>query len=302
MSLKALRTLTWSNVCDDRSYAVKILLRGLASSTTFNGVLLMNSKFDNSDIECIARGLSTNLSTHTMGLEACGVTDLGALVLSKMLKRNRVLHTLSIDENVITEIGASALLSSIFDTTSLNSICESNHTIRSFSRSGSSSQDDFGMNKFYHVSPVMKHLISEVLEINQSEITPAEAGRKKIALHMEHRFNHKWAQELPCKVMSEVLSFCGATARFEFLRKMPELFVSYGRAKPQEQQRSTVNLKVENRLHEVQPCKTILTAGAIRQPFKRKKEANYLCKPYCAKCYLQKVSAFRRSKNSAVCE
>eukprot|EP00804_Cyclotella_cryptica_P005387 CCRYP_017433-RA/>CCRYP_017433-RA protein AED:0.32 eAED:0.48 QI:0/0/0/1/0/0/2/0/92 len=71
----------------------------------------MNNKFDNSDIECIALGLSQNVSIETTILEACGVTDIGW--------GERVLYTLSLEENVITDIGVSALLLIIFNTASL---------------------------------------------------------------------------------------------------------------------------------------------------------------------------------------
>ncbi|KAL3783078.1 hypothetical protein HJC23_012115, partial [Cyclotella cryptica] len=120
-------------------------------------VLLMNNKFDNSDIECIALGLSQNVSIETTILEACGVTDIGW--------GERVLYTLSLEENVITDIGRAY------------TIWGSNHIIQTFLRSASCSPNEYGTDKFYLVLQNMKHQISETPKINQHEKCPVKAGR-----------------------------------------------------------------------------------------------------------------------------
>ena len=57
------------------------------------------------------------------------LNDDDSLLISQALKRNTNLKTMSIHSNNLTAIGVKALLTCVFDNSSLNAISESNHTL-----------------------------------------------------------------------------------------------------------------------------------------------------------------------------
>jgi hypothetical protein len=57
------------------------------------------------------------------------LNDNDAILMSQALKRNRNLSHLHLERNNITSIGVKAILSCVFDSSSLNAISESNHTL-----------------------------------------------------------------------------------------------------------------------------------------------------------------------------
>jgi len=61
------------------------------------------------------------------------LNDNDAILISQALKKNTELKTLSLHTNNFTSNGVKALLTCVFDNTSLNSISESNHTLTDIS-------------------------------------------------------------------------------------------------------------------------------------------------------------------------
>jgi hypothetical protein len=53
----------------------------------------------------------------------------GVILISQALKNNTNLHSIDMHLNNITSIGVKALLTCVFDSSSLNAIAESNHTL-----------------------------------------------------------------------------------------------------------------------------------------------------------------------------
>jgi hypothetical protein len=245
MSLSSLRTLSWSNIFDGSKHAVKILSHGLRSSATLNRVLLTNSKFTSAEIRVLTDALSVNTSVKTLGLEGCGVSDDGARRVSNMLKSNRTLQTVSLSENGITDVGAETLLEAIYDTTSFDSIWNSNHVVSSFSRSTSEDGRGNSMVKFNHVSDDMKHKICEILNINRESRNPA---RQKVTLHLERNPKICMSQDIDTNAIPDILSWCGRTASFEMLRNMPEILthaVPINESQREELPKKTIDSKIK---------------------------------------------------------
>ena len=63
-----------------------------------------------------------------LSLETNNLNDEDAVLISRALKHNTNLKELWLGGNNITEVGNGALRKAVYDTTSLNTVSESNHT------------------------------------------------------------------------------------------------------------------------------------------------------------------------------
>ena len=80
----------------------------------------------------IASALEKNISLEKLDLSYCDIDDDGIQILTHALKYNTTLRYLNIEGNKITSSGMYALLKCIYDTSSMQSLWESNHTLRAF--------------------------------------------------------------------------------------------------------------------------------------------------------------------------
>ena len=87
-------------------------------------------------IASIASALEQNTSLERLDLSYCDIDDDGIQKLTSSLKKsNSTLQNLNLEGNYISSSGIFALLKCVYDTTSMTSLWESNHTVRSFYKS-----------------------------------------------------------------------------------------------------------------------------------------------------------------------
>jgi hypothetical protein len=78
----------------------------------------------------IAEYLDSDPPIHRIDLEHNRLNDDDAILISQALKKNTSLEIIFLFRNNLTAIGVKALLTCVFDSSSLNSISESNHTLK----------------------------------------------------------------------------------------------------------------------------------------------------------------------------
>jgi hypothetical protein len=112
----------------------------LGSSPDVLSVILQSNvksiNLDNNNIDSlgavkIAEYLEGDPPIHRIDIDHNRLNDDDAILISQALKRNTNLAVLYIQSNNFTSIGVKALLTCIFDSSSLNAIAESNHTLAS---------------------------------------------------------------------------------------------------------------------------------------------------------------------------
>jgi hypothetical protein len=77
----------------------------------------------------IAEFLGSNPLIKGLSLDHNQLNDDDVILISRALKRNTNLHEIDLALNNFTSTGVKALLSCVFDSSSLNTISESNHTL-----------------------------------------------------------------------------------------------------------------------------------------------------------------------------
>jgi hypothetical protein len=90
---------------------------------------LENNNIDSLGAVTIAEYLASNPPIKYLSLENNRLNDDDATLISHALRRNTNLRHLHLQFNNLTSIGVKALLSCVFDGSSLNAISESNHTL-----------------------------------------------------------------------------------------------------------------------------------------------------------------------------
>jgi hypothetical protein len=90
---------------------------------------LENNNIDSLGAVKIAEYLESNPPIEVLRLEHNQLNDDDAILISQALKRNKNLTAIHLLSNNITSVGVKALLSCFFDSSSLNAISESNHTL-----------------------------------------------------------------------------------------------------------------------------------------------------------------------------
>jgi hypothetical protein len=106
---------------------LEILLIILQSDV--KGINLSNNNIDTLGAVRIAEYLEGNPPIEEFGLDHNQLNDDDAVLISQALKRNTNLHQINLRSNNFTSIGVKALLTCVFDASSLNAISESNHTL-----------------------------------------------------------------------------------------------------------------------------------------------------------------------------
>ena len=90
---------------------------------------LENNNIDSLGAVKIAQYLERDPPIRRIDLDHNRLNDDDAILISQALKRNMNLKILDLEGNNLTSIGVKALLSCVFDSSSLNAISESNHTL-----------------------------------------------------------------------------------------------------------------------------------------------------------------------------
>ena len=105
----------------------KILLILLQSDVS--SIDLNNNNIDSLGALKIAEYLESDPPVHQINLDHNLLNDDDVILISQALRRNMTLKRLDLDGNNFTSFGAKALLTCVFDGSSLNAISESNHTL-----------------------------------------------------------------------------------------------------------------------------------------------------------------------------
>jgi hypothetical protein len=92
-------------------------------------IILRSNNIDSLGAVKIAEYLDVNPIMKHINLNHNRLNDDDAILISQSLKRNRILRHLDLVGNNITSIGVKALLTCVFDSSSLNAISESNHIL-----------------------------------------------------------------------------------------------------------------------------------------------------------------------------
>jgi hypothetical protein len=90
---------------------------------------LQNNNIDSLGAVTIAEYLESNPPIHYIVLDYNRLNDDDAILISQALKRNTNLRHMDLKGNNFTSVGVKALLTCVFDSSSLNALSESNHTL-----------------------------------------------------------------------------------------------------------------------------------------------------------------------------
>lgn len=138
-------------------------------------------------IMSIASALEQNRCLERLDLSCCNIDDDGILMLAHALKHNTTLRYLNLDGNNITSVGMYALRKCIYDTSSMHSLWDSNHTLRSFfglrpihSRTfpetstnkqlAQQLREILAMNRYYYSMPIYRHISARLVRKLSSRI------------------------------------------------------------------------------------------------------------------------------------
>jgi hypothetical protein len=148
-------------------------------------IILDDNNIDSLGAAKIAQYLAGNPPINELSLHHNRLNDNDAILISRALKRNTNLMGINLFRNNITSIGVKALLTSVFDSSSLNAISESNHTL-------------VGMN-FFLQDDELEDCIDRMLELDRTE---------KIVLALQDKDSLlKYLANIPVELIPEVLAF-----------------------------------------------------------------------------------------------
>jgi hypothetical protein len=134
----------------------------------------------------ISEYLGSNPPIEVLFLDCNRLNDDDAILISQALKRNIELKTLSLHTNNFTSIGVKALLTRVFDSSSLIAISESNHSLT-------------GIHMFYSRNHNLQCCIGRMLEMNRAQ---------KIVLALQDKDSLlQYLANIHVELIPEVLAF-----------------------------------------------------------------------------------------------
>ena len=150
-------------------------------------IYLDNNNIDSLGAVTIAEYLESDPPIVRLVLACNRLNDNDAILISQALKRNTNMRHLLLEGNNFTSIGVKALLTCVFDSSSLNAISESNHTL-------------VGMNIFSKINnKKLQRCIDRLLELDQFQ---------KIVLALQDKDSLlKYLTNVPVELIPEVLAF-----------------------------------------------------------------------------------------------
>jgi len=119
-------------------------------------IYLGSNNIDSLGSVTVAEYLEGNPPIHRIELNRNCLNDDDAILISQALKRNTNLEEIMLITNNLTSIGVKALLTCVFDGSSLNAISESNHTLRR-------------LTIFTEDISYMQHCINALLELGRTQ-------------------------------------------------------------------------------------------------------------------------------------
>jgi hypothetical protein len=123
-----------------------------------------------------------------LSLDHNRLDDDDAVLISQALKKNTNLHRINLHSNNFTSIGVKALLTCVFDGSSLNAISESNHTLESLMLFWYSGQNCR-----------LQSCIDRLLQLDQTQ---------RIMLALQDKDSLlKYLANVPVELMPEVMAF-----------------------------------------------------------------------------------------------
>jgi hypothetical protein len=221
----------------DLGASPEILLVILQSDVKW--INLDNNSIDSLGAVTIAEYLEGNPPIHRIDLDHNRLNDDDAVLISQALKTNTNLETLYIQSNNFTSIGVKALLTCVFDSSSLNAISESNHTLDQLIMFSEQDSNDSSSYSFYSC-------INGLLYLGWTEKIIAALQDKDSLL--------KYLANIPVELIPEVLAFPRGQISNEFKHKhlnivystmrwwnMPMLYSYHNWAKSDNTKRKRVN-------------------------------------------------------------
>jgi len=194
-SLKSHACITSLNLTNcDLGSSPTILLIILQSYVSI--INLSNNNIDSLGAVKIAEYLRSNPPIRRIDLDNNRLNDDDAILISQALKRNTNLFTIHLHSNNITSIGVKALLTCVFDGSSLNAISESNHILLSMNIFNAT---NISMTSSFFLSQKFNAYVGKLLELGK---------RDKIVLALQDKDSLlKYLASVPVELIPEVLAF-----------------------------------------------------------------------------------------------
>jgi hypothetical protein len=153
-------------------------------------IILGNNNIDSLGAVKIAEYIGSDPPIYHIDLDHNRLNDDDASLISHALKRNTNLGQITLRSNNITSVGVKALLTRVFDCSSLNAISESNHALA-------------GMELFNYMNSHCSHLLQGCID-NLLELDRAQ----KILLALQDKDSLlKYLANVPVELIPEVLAF-----------------------------------------------------------------------------------------------
>mmetsp|Transcript_7957 Transcript_7957/g.11968 ORF Transcript_7957/g.11968 Transcript_7957/m.11968 type:complete len:370 (-) Transcript_7957:156-1265(-) len=124
------------------------IARILSKDNYLRHVSLAHNPVGNVGVMAIASALEQNATLEKLDLSHCDIDDGGIRKLALSLKSNTRLKYLHLEGNYISSVGISCLMKCVYDTASMQSLWESNHTLRAFWGRGSPYSPSFPETSF----------------------------------------------------------------------------------------------------------------------------------------------------------
>ena len=153
---------------------------------------LYNNNIDSLGAVKIAEYLEVDPPIHQIDLDYNHLNDNDAILILQALKRNTNLMGINIHSNNFTSTGVKALLTCVFDSSSLNAISESNHRLAEMNIFNNTRQISSSSDRF-------EGYIHKLLELDRTD---------KIVLALQDKVSLlKYFANVPVKLIPEVLAF-----------------------------------------------------------------------------------------------
>ena len=176
--------------------------------------------------EALAEVVAYNSTLEHLLLRSNSVGDLGATLFASALKTNDTLLELNLGYNGITSVGMKELRTAVYDTTSLNSLVTSNHTVSilfygycadnndDFQYRGCTREQLLEMDQIIRINALPKHY---------PDLPPIP--QLKLAFRLRQSFDMKYFHHIDRKHLPEVFRFVsahvGADKLFYIMKEMP---------------------------------------------------------------------------------
>ena len=174
--------------------------------------------------EALAKVVASNAPLEHVLLTYNSLGDSGAELFASALKTNDTLLELNLGYNRITSVGMKALRMAVYDTSSLNSLVTSNHSVSIFFY-GYCADQDF---HFRGCTKEQLHEMDQILRINAlpkhyPDLPPVP--RLKLAFRLRQKFDMEYFHHIDRRHMPEVLRFVsahvGGDKLFHVIKEMP---------------------------------------------------------------------------------